>query len=61
MNKEYAMQILNECECGTLEVDCSLARESFAYLTNLILKHKKIIQSDDDLLNRIYYLKYRKP
>lgn len=35
MNKEYALDLLNDIECGTLEGDCSLAKEAYRYLINL--------------------------
>lgn len=59
MNKEYAIGILETCERGALEVNCSLAGEAFNYLTNLILKHKIISQTDNEIMDRIYNLKYK--
>ena len=53
MNKEYAMEILESIERGTLESDCSLAREAFRYLEGL----KKL---DPSVYDRIYYIRHKK-
>ena len=52
MNKEYALQILDSIECGTLEPDCSLAKEAFRYLEKL-----KTIKTD--VLDRIYAIRHK--
>jgi hypothetical protein len=59
MNKKYAMEILEMVERGTLEHNCSLAREAYNYIERLILNHNKINQNDDDLLNRVYAAKHQ--
>jgi len=60
MNKEYALQILETVEVGTLEHDCSLANEAYNYLNNLILRKKKVLFSDDEILDRIYNAKHKR-
>lgn len=46
MNKEYATEVLEMVEAGTLERDSSLAKEAFRYL-------KRLKSSDYYLLSRI--------
>ena len=50
MNKEYAIEILESVECGTLESNCRLAKEAYRYLM-------KLKSTDDSLYNRVCYLK----
>ena len=59
MNKQYAIKILEMVELSTLEHNCSLAKEAYRYLENLILKHRKINQEDDDILSRIYRARHK--
>ena len=52
MNKEYAIQILETVERGTLESNCALSREAYRYL-------EKLKSTDNDLLERIYNAKFK--
>ena len=54
MNKEYAIQLLESVECGTLEADSSLAKEAFRYLLRL-----KSVLMNDNLYNRVYSAKHQ--
>ena len=51
MNKEYAMKILETVERGTLERDCSLAKEAFRYL--------KRLKITPEIFERIYKIEYK--
>lgn len=53
MNKEYAVEILECVERDTLEKDCSLAKEAFAYL-------KRLKRISTEIIERIYKLEYGK-
>lgn len=50
MNKEYAMNVLEQVERGVLENNSNLAKEAYRYLT--ILK-----STPQDVLNRIFSAK----
>lgn len=53
MNREYAIEILEKVESGTLESACALAREAYRYL-------KRLKSTDQILLDRIYNAQYKK-
>ena len=52
MNREYALQILDSVERGTLEHNCSLAKEAYRYLERL-----KTIP--DEIHDRIYNARHK--
>ena len=53
MNREYAIEILEMIERGTLERDSSLAKEAINYLQRL-----KGTVKDNDLMRKIENIKY---
>lgn len=53
MNKEYALNILQNVELWLLEHDCSLAKEAYRYL-------ERLKSSGNDIHDRIYYCRHKK-